>query len=107
MNHILEKIFKKRGIESVDKLSREERETFQMYEHILAKKEMTLADMREFIGARIQQIESKWQDTNVEQSKKAELIPYHAVYKMLFQAIDAPQLERQALEKALLAQLEL
>lgn len=104
MNNILEKLFKKRGIKSVTELSHEEKETYENYQRILAKKEMTLADVREFIAVRVASIEMRWQDQSVEAAKKAELIPYHTVYKILLNAIDAPVAEREALERILIEQ---
>lgn len=106
MHNILAKIFQKRGIKSADELTRDERATFDMYEAILARNEMTLADLKEFMGAQISIIENKWRDLNLAQEKKAELVPYHTVYKVILQAIDAPQAERVALEKLLVQQIQ-
>lgn len=90
----------------MDELTREERATYEMYEAILARKEMTLADLKEFLAAQISIIENKWRDLNLAQDKKAELVPYHTVYRIILQAIDAPQAERAALEKVLLQQVQ-
>lgn len=106
MYAILEKLLKKRNIESVDKLTPDERETFARYEYILSKPDVTIDDFKQFIIARIAQIEMRWQDYNLAAEKKAELIPYHTTYKILLACITAPILERQALEQSLLAQLD-
>jgi hypothetical protein len=105
MHDILEKLLWKRGIKDVVELQPEERVTFDMYQKVLSKKEMTLGDLKEFVGARIAHIEMRWADMTLDSARKAELIPYHTVYKMIFQAIGAPQLERDALERALITQL--
>lgn len=89
----------------MEELTPEERSTLTMYETILARKEMTIADVREFLAAQISIIENKWRDLNTDEAKKAQLIPYHTVYKVILQSLDAPQAEREALEKVLLQQL--
>lgn len=106
MNNILSKLLQRKGIKTVDELSPEEKQTFALYETILARKEMTLADLKEFLGAQISIIENKWRDLGHSADKKAEMIPYHTVYKVILQAIDAPQAERQALEQVLIQQLQ-
>ncbi len=105
--NIVDKIFKKRGIKDRTELSKEEQSTLSMYERILSKKELTLADLKEFILGRIAQIEGRWSDQNFDNAKKAELIPQHTVYKTILKALDAPQLEREALERSLLSMLEI
>lgn len=102
---ILEKLFAKRGIGSIDQLSEEEAATFHNYQRILSKRELSMSDIREFIAFQINNIETKWRDNNLPQAAKAELIPYHTVYKTLLQAIDAPEAERIALEQVLMQQI--
>lgn len=96
---------RKRGIKNVDDLSTEEQATFQNYERILSKREVSIADMRQFMIFQINSIETRWRDNKIMQEEKAELIPYHTVYKTLLQAIDAPEAERIALEQVLLQQV--
>ncbi len=105
MNSILAKLLRKRGISSLEVLDAEERATFDRYELILNKREISVADMRQFMQSRIDHIESKWADMNTDATKKAEYIPYHTVYKTLLKALDAPQAEREALEQVLLQQV--
>lgn len=106
MNSLLAKLLRKRGIETVEELSHEERATFDKYEKVLNKRELTVADLRQFIQARIDHIEMKWKDMNIDAGKKAELVPYFTVYKTLLQAIDAPMSEREALEQVLMQQIQ-
>jgi hypothetical protein len=106
MNSLLSKILKSRNITKIDELSREERATFDNWESVLAKRELTLEDLKQFIAARIDNIEMKWRDMNLDASKKAELVPYHTVYKMISQAISAPEAERAALEKVLVQMIQ-
>ena len=110
---ILDKFLQKRGLSSPKDLdntptsdgSPTELQTFEKWKGILSKETLTLEDIKIFLQSQIGIIEAKWRDLNLEQSKKAELIPYHTVYKTLLQAIDAPLSERQALEAVLMQQV--
>ena len=104
---ILDKFLQKRGLSSPKDLdntptsdgSPTELQTFEKWKGILSKETLTLEDIKIFLQSQIGIIEAKWRDLNLEQSKKAELIPYHTVYKTLEQAISAPQVERERLEE--------
>lgn len=97
---ILDKILNKRGI-TTDQLSPEEKATFENWRRILSKEELSTADIKEFCQAQIDMIENKWRDLEKDNSKKAELIPYHTVYKLLLMAIDSPKSAREQLEQQL------
>lgn len=101
MKNILQRLLTKRGLNSVEELDQEEKQTFQQWQATLTKDELTTEDIRQFIQGQISVIEAKWSDLNVEQARKAELLPYHTVYRMLLQAINSPALARDALEKNL------
>lgn len=98
---ILDKLLKKRGIQSVDNLDVEEKTTFENWRKILSKDELTVEDVKTFCQSQIEVIEGKWRDLNLDQSKKAEMIPYHTVYKTLEQALSAPKVARENLENRL------
>lgn len=101
MHSSLTKLFRKKGIESLDTLTEEERDVYNNYEKTLSKEELTIDDLRMFLKQQIDIIESKWSDYTLVQAKKSEFIPYHTVYKTLLRAIDAPQVEKESLEKYL------
>ena len=102
---ILDLFLKKQGVKDPNELdnipnpdgSPTEREVFEKYKKILSKEELTLDDFKQFLAAQISVIEGKWRDLNLEQNKKAELIPYHTVYKTLEQVISSPLAEREQL----------
>lgn len=96
---IITDIFRKRGIESVNELDKDERETFEKYEAILSKPDLTLEDVKVFIESQIGIIEGKWKD--YDRKDKEDLIPYHTVYKTLLHIMNAPQIERTTLENYL------
>ncbi len=98
---IITDIFKKKGITSVNELSTEEKAVFENWERILSKDEMSIEDIRQFCKTQCSVIEGKWADLNLEQAKKAEMIPYHTVYRLIASAIDSPKQVREALEKQL------
>lgn len=99
--NIISRLLEKRGIKDVSELSVEEKATFKTWEAILSKEQLTLEDVKKFCESQVVVIESKWKDLNETNQKKAELIPYHTVYKTLLQAIDAPKSAREMLEQQL------
>lgn len=109
MHKLLHKFLHKKGIASPDELdnkplpdgSPSERETFENWRRILSKEKIEISDVRAFCDYQINRIETKWADYETEQAKKAELIPYHTVYKALIKVIDSPISERSQLEEQL------
>lgn len=106
MHGLLARLLQRKGINSLEELDKEEKITFDNYQKILSKKELTIEDLKLFLESQVGVIEGKWKDLNLEQSKKAEMIPYHTTYKTILQAIGSPQSEREALEQFLLSQLK-
>ena len=107
MHSLIQRLFQKRGIKDFDELddtpmsdgSPTERQTFEQWNSILSRNaDATLEDVKKFCQSQIDVIEMRWRDLNIEQKKKAELIPYFAVYRMLLQTIDSPQSMRKSLE---------
>ena len=101
MTDILNKLLQKRGVQ-YDELDIEEKKQFDNWKLVLTKDELTTQDIKDFCQSQVDVIEGKWQDLNLEQIKKAELIPYHTVYNLLLKVIDSPKEARSALEKNLL-----
>jgi hypothetical protein len=101
MHGLIEKLLNKRGIKNPDQLDPEEKQTFENWQLVLNKSELTTADIVTFCRSQVSVIESKWKDLDVPQAKKAELIPYHTVYKMMLAAIESPLSARNALEMQL------
>ena len=101
MKGILSKLLAKRKIKDVSELSVEEKATFETWDKVLSKEELTLDDLKEFCKQQVGVIEGKWQNLDILQNKKAEMIPYHTVYRTILAAIDSPRQAREALEKHL------
>lgn len=106
MNNLLSRLFTKRGISDVNELSLEEKKDFDNWQAILSKDELTIEDVKKFCASQVSVIEGKWNDFNLEQSKKAELIPYHTVYRTILLTIDSPKVARLALEKQLVEMIK-
>lgn len=106
MLDILNRFLKSKGVSDPTKLdnspntdgSPTELQTFLNYEKTLSKDDLTLEDLKIFLTAQIGLIEYRWKSFDVSNEKKSELIPYHTVYKIIEQAISAPQSERAQLE---------
>lgn len=106
MHELLQKLFRKRGIETIDQLDKEEQKTFKDWQSVLSKEELTTKDIKNFCQSQVELIESRWADYGLDQSKKAELIPYHTVYQKLIKVVDSPKQMRESLEKNLQQLLE-
>lgn len=106
---ILDRFLKSKGVKSPDELdskpntdgSPTERDTYEKYRKILSKAELSLDDLKIFLQGQIGMIEAKWKDYTLSSEKKAELIPYHTVYKTLEQTIGSSKAEREQLENYL------
>ena len=101
MHQLIDKLFQKRGIKNINELDPEEKATFDGWNKVLSKDELTLEDVKEFCKSQVEIIEGKWKDLEMEQTKKSEMIPYHTVYRTLLSVIDSPKVAREALEKQL------
>lgn len=101
MTNILSRFLEKKGIINLNELSPEEKATYDNYEAVLSKEELTLEDVKDFCKAQLTKIEEKWRDLNLESFKKADLIPYHTVWKSILLAIESPKVVRESLEKQL------
>ena len=83
-------------------MSQEERAVFDNYKKVLdGGDELTAKQIKEFCQQQIQLIEAKWRKFDTREFDKGLLIPYHTVYKVIIQAIEAPAVERENLEKYL------
>lgn len=103
VHNLIAKLFKVKGIENADQLNPEEKKIFETWEKILSKETLTTEDISQFCKTQIGIIEGKWADYNVKNETKAELIPYHTVYKSLLSAMDAPQVARESIERQLIS----
>ena len=102
MHSLLFKLLKKRGIEDPTKLTEEERKDFDNWRMILSREELNIEDIKEFCKTQCDIINSKWADYNINNNRKAELIPYWTVYNALLTAIGSPKTAREAVEKQLI-----
>lgn len=101
MHSILSKLFAKKGIADVKELDPEEKATFEAWDKVLSKEELTISDIKEFCQSQCDVIEGKWKSYDIKNSKKAEMIPYHTVYKTILTAIGSPRAAREQLEAQL------
>lgn len=105
MHNLLTKLLQKRNID-IQTATEEEKETFDNWDKVLSKKELTLEDLKKFMEQQVGLIEAKWKDYNLDEKKKTKLIAYHTVYKTLLAAINSPEMERSALEQYLTQQIQ-
>ena len=102
---ILSKLLQKRGVDESG-LSPEEKTQYDNWKRILTEEGITVEKIADFCRQMISVIESKWASLEISADKKAELVPYHTVYRAIQQVIDGPKSERERLEKYLNQLLE-
>ena len=100
MIDILNKLLQKRGVK-FDELREDEKVQFEQWKLVLTKDELSTQDIKNFCQQQVDIINGKWQDLNLEQSKKAEMIPYYTIYNLLLKVLDSPKEAREGLEKNL------
>ena len=99
MHLLLSKLLRKRGIESTDNLSKEEKEWFDEKERILSQHdEITVEDFKRFCVGQINLIEEQWKNLDNTTAKNERLITLHTVYNSVLKAIGASKVERELLE---------
>ena len=98
--NLLAKLLEKRGV-TAEQLDEQEKTTFESWRKILSEDELTVEKIKEFCRTQIDMIESKWKDLEKENSKKAELIPYHTCYQTIIAVIESPKAARESLENHL------
>lgn len=99
---ILTELLKRRGINSTEELSKEERVEFDQWKAVLSKEDITLKDVSEFCTIQLNNIEAQFKDhANYETDKIKRLALLHSVYGSLKSLIESPRAERENLEKYL------
>ena len=109
MHSLLSRWLEKRGVKSADDLdntpmpdgSPTELEIYNEYKKGLTKEDLTMEDLENYCLGQVSIIEAKWADYNVDKAKKAELLPYHTIYKAILNVIKGPVAVREAMEKQL------
>lgn len=100
---ILDKLLDKRGVKNIEELSKEERAIFDGYKRTLTGKTITIKDLEEFCRSQIRIIEGRFAgpDNRYDSYLKASL----HVYLTLLQALEAPKVERENLERYLISMI--
>lgn len=101
MHKKLAEYLDQQGIKDLQSLSPEEKATYDQYQAILSDGEVTVEKVLEFCKRQMAIIEMRWRDFEVDEGKKAQLIPYRVVYSCIAEAITAPRAERALLERKL------
>lgn len=101
MNNLISKILALRGIKTKDELTAEERADFDRWEHILSKGDMSVDVIKQFCQNQVSIIDKSLRDLDNSPAKNERLILQRLVYSTIINSIEAPQLERESLEKYL------
>lgn len=96
----LSKLLEVAGVKKVEELSPEEQDTYERYRKVLSGENLTLDNVKEFCQSQIRLIEEKFA-LNPRTDDDIYLKACLHVYLNIVKAIDAPQMERELLEKHL------
>lgn len=100
---ILDRFFKKKGIETSEDLSAEERVVYENYKRILTGENLTVDSIKEFCSSQIKIIESRIA-ASLEIPSAVQVASLH-VYLNILKMMDAPEVERRTLEDYLTQQI--
>lgn len=96
---ILTKYLEKIGVKGQEDLSKEEQDVFERYKRILSGETITVDTIKEFCQSQVKIIESQCDGkTPLSNLQQASL----HIYLNILKAIDAPQSERESLERHLI-----
>lgn len=98
---ILDKIFKKRGIEDSTQLDEAEQKTYDNWRKILSEGDITVEKIKEFCAQQLSIIENKFKELDNSPEKNQRLIISHNIYKALLDCIEKPKKDKEHLEKYL------
>lgn len=97
--NLLTRLLAKRGIDKIEDLSVEEKAIFDRYKVVLTGEAVSVASLKEFCKAQIAVIESRFAAPSTEHDVYFKACLH--VYLNLLKAIEAPEAERESLEKYL------
>lgn len=102
--YLLSKLLEKRGIQSPDELSKEERDVYEGYRLVLSGEAVNIEQVKDFCRSQIKLIENKFasQPSSIKEDDPFLKASLH-VYLNILKAIEAPEAERASLEKHLLS----
>lgn len=100
-HQLIEKLLKKRGINSVEELSEEEKTQFDAWQKTLTQEKVTIPSISAFLSVQKSIIETQFGDISNSDEKNSRLVLQHAIYSKLLRFLDSEKVEREALEKYL------
>lgn len=100
MQNILSKYLQKVGITNIQEATKEEQQVFERYKTILEGSEVTVEKIKEFCTSQIKIIEHRFA-SNAKPEDDIYLKACLHIYLNILQVIEAPETERENLEKHL------
>lgn len=96
---LLSKLLKKKGIDNVETLTQEEQDTFMSWQAVLRGDVLTVEMLKEFCKSQVKIIETKFAEADTKNDTYYKACLH--VYLTLLKVIEAPEQERESLEKYL------
>ena len=99
MHILLSKLLKKRGLETLEELNKEEKEWFQEKERLLSQNdEISIKDFEKFCENQLGIIQDQWKNFDNSSQKNERLIIAHTIYSTILKTMTRSKLEREILE---------
>ena len=102
---ILSRLLEKRGV-TEDELSGDEKVQFNQWKKTLSEEEISVDKIKEFCQKMVGVVEGKWRSWDLTNEQKAQMLPYHTVYKAIIDVINGSKVEREQLEEYLTKLIE-
>ncbi len=99
--NLLTKLLEKRGIDKIEDLAPEEKEVFDRWSAKLRGDTLTVETIKEFCASQIKVIEDKFASSEGTYQGDQYLKACLHVYLNILKAIEAPEAEREAIERHL------
>lgn len=99
--NLLSKLLEKRGIDKIEDLAPEEKVIYDRWNTVLRGETVTVASIKEFCTSQIKLIEEKFASGAGEEAENSYLKACLHVYLNILKALEAPEVEREAIERHL------
>lgn len=106
MHALIERLLRKKGIESVETLSTEERQTFDQWQRVLSDGEITVEKIAEFCVMQLRVAEAQFKNLDNSAEKTSRLVILHSIYRAIHELISNPMAEKENLERYLTGLLQ-
>lgn len=101
MHTLITKWMQRVGIKRYEEATPEEKQTIENWQKVLTGEKITVEKIVDFCQNQLKTIEGDWKNLDNKAQKNERLVLLHTVYRAILELIQAPEKERESLEKYL------